>query len=50
MLPTDLLIALDNIEIGYYESGAYYDSTLESYYMKELEALEKKYLFCLIEY
>jgi hypothetical protein len=49
MTLNDLNDALDNIEILYYESGAYYDCDLEDFLDTQHRLLESKYNLSLWE-
>lgn len=39
---------LENIEIAYYETGAYYDTPVEAFEEKRVQELEEKYQFSLV--
>ena len=45
----ELAMILDEINIAYYESGAYYDTPLEDFVQKEVESIEATYDLSIIE-
>ncbi|MEZ8287637.1 hypothetical protein [Vibrio splendidus] len=49
MTVKELENALEEIDIGYYESGAYYDSSRETWDEKHIRSLEEEYRLTVIE-
>lgn len=45
----ELAMILDEINIAYYESGAYYDTPLEDFVQKEVESIKATYDLSIIE-
>lgn len=45
----ELTMILDEINIAYYESGAYYDTPLEDFIQKEIETIEVTYGLSVID-
>ncbi|MFA0005854.1 hypothetical protein AB4422_21110 [Vibrio splendidus] len=49
MTVKELNNALEEIDIGYYESGAYYDSSREAWSEEHIRTLEEEYRLTVIE-
>lgn len=45
----ELAVLLDEIDIAYYESGAYYDTSLEDFIQKQIEDVEATYHLSVID-
>lgn len=44
-----LVLLLDNIDIAYYETGAYYDCDLEAYQAREIAHIEQEHQLSIVE-
>lgn len=48
MSQAQLAILIDNVEVSYYETGAYYETELESFQADEFDRLEAEHNLSLI--